>query len=155
MNKKAQELSIGTLVLIVLGIIVLVLLVLGFSMGWENLFSKIGIFQGSDLSSMVAACKVAVSSQSQTSFCEFKKVKIDGKTKEINCEYVPLALEDKLTCPQTVKNNYCTKVKLTAGGVAEKKDNQYIRDPSNETIQGLKTCPDEKVYFPFSQTVAS
>ncbi len=106
-NKRGQELSIGTLVLIVLGIIVLVLLVLGFSMGWENLFSKIGIFQGSDLSSMVAACKVAVSSQSQASFCEFKKVKIEGNTENINCadsRVTPSLGGDTLTCNSPEKN---------------------------------------------------
>ncbi len=84
-NKIGQDMSIGTLILIVLGIIVLVLLVLGFSIGWENLFSKIGIFQGSDLSSMVTACKVAAASDSKTSFCECKSVKIDGAPSKINC----------------------------------------------------------------------
>ncbi len=85
MNKRGQELSIGTLVLIVLGIIVLVLLILGFSVGWENLFSKIGITTGRDLSAMVAACKVAAAANSKVDFCACKNVKIDGNPKEINC----------------------------------------------------------------------
>lgn len=100
MEKRGQELSIGTLILIVLGIIVLVLLILGFSIGWESLFSKIGIASGSDLSAMVAACKVAAASQSSASYCEFKKVKLSDGTKMINCEYkdVEEALgEDKLS----------------------------------------------------------
>lgn len=86
LNKRGQELSIGTLVLIVLGIIVLVLLVLGFSIGWDNLFRKIGIFQGNDIASVVTACNVAVSSQSQASYCEFKKINVDGETEYVNCE---------------------------------------------------------------------
>ncbi len=86
MNKRGQELSIGTLVLIVLGIIVLVLLVLGFSIGWENLFSKIGITTGSDLSAMVASCKVAVAADSKVDFCACKNVKLsDGQPRKINC----------------------------------------------------------------------
>ena len=93
-NEKAQELSIGTLILIVLGIIVLVLLVLGFSIGWENLFSKIGIAQGSDLSAMVAACKVAIASDSKVSFCECKKVKISGESKPMNCGYLDITNAD-------------------------------------------------------------
>ena len=108
-NKKGQELSIGTLVLIILGVIVLVLLVLGFSIGWENLFSKIGIVQGSDLSAMVSSCKVAVASQSQGSYCEFKKVKLSDGTKEINCEYSEVQNElgeQKLTACNV---KYCTK----------------------------------------------
>lgn len=86
LDKRGQELSIGTLVLIVLGIIVLVLLVLGFSIGWDNLFRKIGIFQGNDIASVVTACNVAVSSQSQASYCEFKKISVDGNTEYVNCE---------------------------------------------------------------------
>ncbi len=86
-DKRGQELSIGTTILIALGIIILVLLVLGFSIGWENLFSKIGIFQGSDLSAMVEACKVAVASSSKASYCEFKNVKLSDGKKMINCEY--------------------------------------------------------------------
>ena len=46
LNNKGQDLSIGTLILIVLGIVVLVLLILGFSMGWGNLWQKIDIFGG-------------------------------------------------------------------------------------------------------------
>jgi len=85
-SKRGQELSIGTLILIIIGVIVLVLLVLGFSMGWGDLFSKVGIFQGSDMSSMITACGVAVSSQSLESYCECKMVKLDDKTKvKINC----------------------------------------------------------------------
>ena len=84
-NKRGQELSVGTTILIAIGIIILVLLVIGFSIGWEDLFSKINIFKGSDLSAMVAACKVAVASDSKTSFCECKSVKIEGVVEEIHC----------------------------------------------------------------------
>lgn len=107
MEKKGQELSIGTLVLIVLGVIVLVLLVLGFSMGWDNLFSKIGIYSGSDISSMVAACKVAVSTQSKASYCEFKSVRIDKEKKEINCEFIEdNNLDERLDCPKSITDLY-------------------------------------------------
>lgn len=107
MNKKGQDLSIGTLILIVLGVIVLVLLILGFSIGWGNLFSKIGITSGSDLSAMVAACKVAAASDSSASFCECKSVKISGTPKKINCgdpmvikdDMVLQEAQDKFSCP--------------------------------------------------------
>ena len=84
-NKKGQELSVGTTILIAIGIIILVLLVIGFSIGWEDLFSKINIFKGSDLSAMVTACKVAVASDSKASFCECKNVKIEGEPEKVNC----------------------------------------------------------------------
>ena len=116
-NKRGQELSVATLILIVLGIILLVLLVLGFSIGWDNLFRKIGIFQGSDISSVVTACNVAVSSNSQASYCEFKKVEIDGEDQYINCEdgRVSGQLKSKLTsCEEASKGtgykDYCMQL---------------------------------------------
>ena len=70
MNKKAQDLSIGTLILIVLGIVVLVLLILGFSMGWGNLWEKINIFGGtSSVGDVVTACRLAHTSQDTYTLC--------------------------------------------------------------------------------------
>lgn len=45
-GKKGQEMSVGILVLIVLGIVVLVTLLIGFTMGWENFFEKIAKISG-------------------------------------------------------------------------------------------------------------
>ena len=76
-NKRGQDLSIGTLILIVLGIIVLVLLILGFSMGWSNLWDKINIFGGtSGVGDIVLACKLASTSQDTYTLCN-KEFKID------------------------------------------------------------------------------
>ncbi|MBI5804363.1 hypothetical protein HY450_03905 [Candidatus Pacearchaeota archaeon] len=88
MNKKAQDLSIGTLILIVLGIIVLVLLILGFSLGWSNLWEKINIFGGSSsISDIVTACNLAVTANSKFSYCQdFKEIKLDGETQYLNCQ---------------------------------------------------------------------
>ena len=75
LNKKAQDLSIGTLILIVLGIVVLVLLILGFSLGWSNLWEKINIFQGgSSLESVIQACNIAVASNSQYINCQDSRI---------------------------------------------------------------------------------
>ena len=41
MNKKGQNLTLGTIILIVLGIAVLVFLIFGFYTGWNNMWSKI------------------------------------------------------------------------------------------------------------------
>ncbi|MBS3099502.1 hypothetical protein J4462_04780 [Candidatus Pacearchaeota archaeon] len=101
-NKKAQDLSIGTLILIVLGIVVLVLLILGFSLGWSNLWQKIGIFGGtSSIADVVIACKLAATSQDTYGYCQdFKEIKIDGKTEYVNCEdpRVSSGLDNKLAC---------------------------------------------------------
>jgi len=133
LNKRGQELSIGTLILIVLGIVVLVLLILGFSIGWEKLFGIIGIYQGSDLTSIVSACNIAVSSQSKASYCEFKRVTLDDTDQYVNCEdsRVVGELNEKLdACP--------VKGGLTAGDVfcnsLKEKDTQI-----NKKVNG-KDC---------------
>ena len=111
MGKKGQDLSIGTLILIVLGIIVLVLLILGFSMGWSNLWAKINIFGGggkSDISAMVTACNLAVISNSVYDYCnDFKEVNVDGKKEWVNCEdsRVASGVDTKLTCPNGDENS--------------------------------------------------
>jgi len=87
-NKKGQEMSVATLVLIVIGIVVLVMVILGFTMGWQSLWSKINIFGGgSDINTIVQACNLAATSDSVYSYCnEFKQIKSAGKTEYLNCE---------------------------------------------------------------------
>ncbi len=100
-NKKAQDLSIGTLILIVLGIVVLVLLILGFSIGWENLMERIGIIQGSTLSDVAVACRTHVTTQNTFGYCrDFKKVTVGGKKEYVNCQdsRIEGSLEDTLEC---------------------------------------------------------
>ena len=101
LNKKGQDLSIGTLILIVLGIIVLVLLILGFSLGWSNLWEKINIFKGSSsIGDIANACKIAVTSQDVYSYCQdFKKIKVNGQTEYISCldSRVQPSLDTKIT----------------------------------------------------------
>lgn len=142
MEKKGQELSIGTLVLIVLGVIVLVLLVLGFSMGWDNLFSKIGIYSGSDISSMVAACKVAVSTQSKGSYCEFKNVKVEGGKEFVNCEDSRIILDDKLSgCPTS--ENKCYELLRNKKSVEDKYNGQTCKDTL--VISKVSDCASIKI----------
>jgi hypothetical protein len=118
MNKKAQDLSIGTLILIVLGIVVLVLLILGFSMGWSNLWEKINIFGGgSSVGDIATSCTIAVTQANQYAYCQdFKKVKSGSTIEYLNCEDTRIqpSLTTKLTCtkPEGYTNWrewYCNK----------------------------------------------
>ena len=54
MNKKAQEMNITTLILLVLGVVVLIVLVLGFTKGWD---SYEGIFKKRNLTEV---CEVGI-----------------------------------------------------------------------------------------------
>lgn len=66
MNKKGQGLSISTIILIILGVIVLVILVLGFSIGWSNIVPYVSQSNANTISSQ---CSVACTTSSIYDFC--------------------------------------------------------------------------------------
>ena len=75
LNKKGAEMTIGTLVVIVLAIIVLVVIALGFGTGWSNLWSKItGYFGGgSNVDSIKQACSYACTTQATYDYCSLSR----------------------------------------------------------------------------------
>ncbi len=87
MNKKGQDLTIGTLVLIVLGVVVLVLLIVGFTKGWGFIFDKFDSAPGKSLETTIQACNFAGQGGLQADYClEFKRVSYAGETRYVNCE---------------------------------------------------------------------
>lgn len=105
LNKKGQDLSIGTLILIVLGIVVLVLLILGFTIGWDNLWDRINIFGGgAAIGDVIVNCRTT--SDSFTYCNTFHKVDVDGNTEYVSCEdtRVEQGLEKTIDCPNTGEN---------------------------------------------------
>lgn len=137
MNKRGQELSVGTLILIVLGIVLLVLLILGFSLGWSNLWEKIGIFSSStSLESVAQKCTLAVTSSSLVSYCEtFSQVTVDGNKMYINCEYGKLSLDKKLTCAPGRDIEKCKD--LLNGRFSD--EAEFIKERDKLTVNG-NTC---------------
>lgn len=75
MNKKGAEFTIGMLIAIVLGVLVLAVIALGFISGWNNLWDKFNVFGGgkSTLSSASQACQVACGSNNAAGFCSEAK----------------------------------------------------------------------------------
>jgi len=71
MEKKASEVTIGTIIFIILGLIVLVILIYGFSTGWTNLWEKItGITGGEEnVQTIVQSCEIACATQSMYDYC--------------------------------------------------------------------------------------
>ena len=66
MNKRGQGLSTNAMILIILGIVVLVVLIMGFTIGW----GKIAPFINTDnVDSIVKQCSVACSTSSVYDFC--------------------------------------------------------------------------------------
>lgn len=72
-NKKGQELTLGTIILIVLGVLVLIFLIYGFSSGWSNLWKKIAGVEGkTNVDDIRSACELACSrgEASKYSYCQ-------------------------------------------------------------------------------------
>jgi len=70
-NKKGAEFSIGMLIALVLGLVILVVVALGFTMGWNNLFSKFKVWSGgSTLTTVGQACQIACTAGDSTAFCK-------------------------------------------------------------------------------------
>lgn len=75
-NKKGQGMSTSTIILLVLGMIVLVVLALGFFMGWQ----KFGAYLSSNnVDSIVSECNSACTSGSVYNFCSAQKTLTDDQ----------------------------------------------------------------------------
>jgi hypothetical protein len=84
MNKKGAEMTIGTIIVIILALVVLVVIIYGFMTGWGNLWQKVtGISGGkADIDTHVQACQLACTTQSKNDYCKDRNVTLsDGKTK--------------------------------------------------------------------------
>lgn len=79
MSKKAQGMSLNTVVLLVLAVIVLVVIIAGFTMGWGNMWERVqGFFSKTNVDSVVATCTIQCTTDQKYEFCNSKQsVRID------------------------------------------------------------------------------
>ncbi len=72
MDKAGQQMTLGTIIAIVLGIVVLILLVWGFSTGWNNMWSKVTSYgAGSEnTGTVIQSCALKCSTGNKYGFCE-------------------------------------------------------------------------------------
>ena len=80
-NKRGQGLSTQAIILIVLGVFVLAILILGFTMGWKNIAPWLG--GGDNVKTIVDACSVACGTQSQYDYCTVERELKDANDNEI------------------------------------------------------------------------
>lgn len=71
-DKKGQELTLGTIILIVLGVVVLIFLIYGFSTGWGNLWQRVtGLGGGKvNVDTIRTSCILACEQGNNYAFCE-------------------------------------------------------------------------------------
>jgi hypothetical protein len=75
-NKKAQGMSISTVILLILGLVILVVLILGFIMGFDKILPFINT--GNNIETIQNACSTACATNSQYNFCSVKRTVKDG-----------------------------------------------------------------------------
>jgi hypothetical protein len=86
-NKRGQGMSTNAIILIILGVVVLVVLILGFTLGWQKLapwFSK------NNVDTIVTACEASCSTNGIYDFCMVgRNLKAeDTKLKGVTCNYL-------------------------------------------------------------------
>jgi hypothetical protein len=84
-NKRGQGMSTSTIILLILGLIILVVLVLGFALGWNKIAPWLS---SNNVDSVKNSCSTACSTGSQFSFCSLKNAVNDGTNKkfEATCQ---------------------------------------------------------------------
>ena len=99
-NKKGQQMTLGTIIAIVLGLVVLVFLIFGFSTGWSNMWQRISGYSGtSNVDTIVDSCTLACSSQRVNDYCtEIRTVKFSDKhTESGSCQALAGVATDDFT----------------------------------------------------------
>lgn len=66
-NRRGQELSTNAIIMIIIGIIVLVVLVLGFTIGWNKLLPF--VFSSNNVENIKTACSFSCSTSNTYDFC--------------------------------------------------------------------------------------
>jgi hypothetical protein len=98
-NKKAQGMSISTIILLILGLIILVVLILGFTIGWAKIAPWLG--PGNNLETLKNACGASCSTGGQYDFCTVKRPVKDG----VNTKF-EATCEDLATKQQYIQRQY-------------------------------------------------
>jgi hypothetical protein len=91
MKKRGQQMTLGTIIAIVLGIAVLVFLIFGFSTGFGNLMQQVGIIgqTESNVDDIAKGCNLACQKGDQYEYCTLERTvelggdegkTIEGKT---------------------------------------------------------------------------
>lgn len=143
-NTKGQELSTNVIILIILGVVVLVVLILGFTVGW----GKIAPWLSSEnVGSIVTQCEVACSTGSDYDYCIAKKDlnAQDEKLKDVTCYYVAenqtiygVAKCPSITCTDVILSNAVDEASAKTLCTSTGKMIYYLQD---KTLK-FYSCPE-------------
>src|SRR3989344_7985931 len=122
-NKKGQEFSVVTLVILGLAILTALIIAWGFYTNWTFVTGKTKVLP-SDLALKAEACKLSTSNLA--AYCGFgDPLKISGISGDVyvNCEYndpnfrkvIDDAIANSPECADNTDTNYCVQLRSNAG----------------------------------------
>ena len=132
MSNKRGDMTIGTIIAIVLAVVVLVFLIYGFTTGWDNFMGTITNFNGGDINvdEIVVACNLACQQGSEYAYCTQKReVVFESGMEELSC--AQLADSEKLSLS-------CSDIECDAG------ESKYL-SPKEKAEVALTAAADELV----------
>lgn len=97
MEKRGQGLSVNAIILIVLGVVVLVVLILGFTMGWNRIAPWLST---NNVDTIVQQCSVACSTGSVYDYCSVER------ELKVNTKIGDLESGKKYTCDKLSEDSY-------------------------------------------------
>ena len=119
LNKRGQEgMTLGTLLLIVLGVVVLVVLIVGFTGGFGFIFNKIDVAPLQSLETAKQSCVISGEYGLNADYClEFKQIKLNKVAQLSNCDYLQkqgLFTKDNIdiTCSPNQEEIFCNSGKI-------------------------------------------
>ena len=114
-NKRGQGLSVNAIILIVLGVVVLVVLILGFTIGWDKVAPWIKTSNNVD--TIAQACSTACTTGSVYDYCSVNRELNDG-TRKITTSCATFSVYSNYSqygiqkCPAISCNIDCTTIKI-------------------------------------------
>jgi len=156
-DKRGQELSTNTIILIILGITILVILIVGFMIGWNKILPFLNPANVDDIKN---ACNIACTTNSQYGFCSSgRDLKSDNEDlKEVTCNF--LAQKKTIYGIEPCVSVSCDNivfVELAAGEKIEDKctgnEGKIIQGLSGNTFMTKECSAKEEIASPTAPTV--
>lgn len=89
-NRRGQGMSTSTIILLILGLVILVVLVLGFSLGWNKIAPWLN---SNNVETIKTSCEAACSTGSTYDFCSVSRDVKDGVNKKFGATCQLLATD--------------------------------------------------------------
>jgi hypothetical protein len=97
-NKRGQGMSTSTIILLILGLVILVVLVLGFTLGWNKIAPWINT---NNIDTIKTSCEAACSTGGTYDFCSVDRDIRDGVNKKFSA-----SCQDMITNETLRERNY-------------------------------------------------